>query len=201
MSVDRRNVPHWQPVGPEYFVTFRLTGSLPKEVIAELKRKRGLLCKKFIQEKIRSAQRAELRIIIQRKIFKKYESTLDKGDIGPTWLKQTEVAAILKESIHYRDGKDYELYAYCIMPNHVHMVFRHLFDSVTDQNKDEFPVTEIMESMKKFTARRCNSTLNRTGQAFWQSESYDHVIRDADELERVIRYTIYNPVEAGLVSG
>lgn len=56
-----------------------------------------------------------------------------------------------------------------------------------------------MESMKKFTARKCNSVLNRTGNSFWQAESYDHVIRDADELEKVIRYTLYNPVKAELV--
>jgi REP element-mobilizing transposase RayT len=39
--------------------------------------------------------------------------------------------------------------------------------------------------------------LGRTG-AFWQDESYDHVIRDNAELERVIQYVLYNPVKAGL---
>lgn len=199
MSFYRRNLPHWQPVGAEYFLTFRLAGSLPREVIAELKREKEQLYNKFNQECTSSAQQAELRVIIQKKIFQKYESILDGGEIGPAWLKQSDIAKVVKGSIHYRDGKDYELYAYCIMPNHVHMVFKHLSDiSYQKKSDNHFPVTNIMESLKKFTARRGNMILNRTGQAFWQAESYDHVIRDSDELERVIRYTIYNPVKAKL---
>ena len=37
----------------------------------------------------------------------------------------------------------------------------------------------------------------RTG-AFWQHESYDHWVRDDDELERVVAYINANPVKAGL---
>lgn len=124
---------------------------------------------------------------------------MDKGDFGPTWLRQADIATIVKESIHHRADKDYELYAYCIMPNHVHMVFRHLCDSaLLNEGLDSFPVTDIMESLKKFTARGCNKLLNRTGNSFWQAESYDHVIRDEEELENVIFYTLNNPVKADL---
>jgi len=60
-----------------------------------------------------------------------------------------------------------------------------------------YKVTEILGSIKKHTALRTNWVLGRTG-AFWHSESYDHVIRDADELNRTIRYILENPVKAGL---
>jgi hypothetical protein len=35
--------------------------------------------------------------------------------------------------------------------------------------------------------------------ACWQHESYDHLIRSAAELERIIAYTLNNPVKAKLV--
>lgn len=85
------------------------------------------------------------------------------------------------------------LYAYCIMPNHLHLVFRHL---IWDENKVH-PITDIMRNFKRYTARECNRILNRRS-PFWQPESYDRVIRDNNELENTIRYTLNNPVKAGL---
>ena len=55
-----------------------------------------------------------------------------------------------------------------------------------------------MKSVKGISAREANKILNRKG-SFWQSESYDHIVRNEEELERIIKYVIYNPVKAGLV--
>ena len=55
-----------------------------------------------------------------------------------------------------------------------------------------------MMSLKRYTARQCNDILGREGQ-FWQHESYDHVIRNQAEWERIIKYVLDNPVKAGLV--
>lgn len=55
-----------------------------------------------------------------------------------------------------------------------------------------------MKSIKGISAREANKILDRKG-SFWQSESYDHIVRDEDELERIIKYIIYYPVKAGLV--
>ena len=57
-------------------------------------------------------------------------------------------------------------------------------------------LAEIMQSLKVYTARECNRALERKGQ-FWQHESYDHVIR-LGEYNRIITYTLNNPVKAGL---
>ena len=62
-----------------------------------------------------------------------------------------------------------------------------------------YPLKRIMQSLKRYTARQANKVLERKG-AFWQAESYDHVVRDADELVRIVQYVINNPVKAGLVS-
>jgi putative DNA methylase len=54
-----------------------------------------------------------------------------------------------------------------------------------------------MHSLKSYTANVANGILNRTG-SFWQTESYDHWIRDDRELERVVNYIRGNPVTAAL---
>ena len=61
-----------------------------------------------------------------------------------------------------------------------------------------FGLTEILHSLKRYTARKANKILQRNG-AFWQDESYDHFIRDDAELERIEKYVLYNPVKANLV--
>ncbi|MEX0608672.1 MAG: hypothetical protein WEA79_00730 [Balneolaceae bacterium] len=85
------------------------------------------------------------------------------------------------------------------MPNHAHIVFKHLSEQIKQEDND-YPITDIMASFKKFTARLCNKNLGRTGSPFWQGESFDHVVRDSDELQRVIYYTLQNPVKAGLAN-
>ncbi len=65
-----------------------------------------------------------------------------------------------------------------------------------DSVPSERPLTDILASIKKYTALRANRVLGRTG-SFWHPESYDHVIRNGAELERTIRYVLYNPINAG----
>jgi len=54
--------------------------------------------------------------------------------------------------------------------------------------------------LKGFTAYRANELLGRHGQAFWQDESYDHLVRSELEFARIRSYIEENPVKAGLVS-
>jgi REP element-mobilizing transposase RayT len=55
-----------------------------------------------------------------------------------------------------------------------------------------------MHSIKRHTAYEANLILNRSGD-FWQHESYDHIVRDDAEFERIVKYVLYNPVKADLV--
>jgi putative transposase len=92
------------------------------------------------------------------------------------------------------------------MPTHIHIVFSLISESRLTENgsssglaaRHEFPVTKILGSLKKYTARRANDILRRNGD-FWQDESYDHLVRDLAELQRLIWYVLQNPVKAGLV--
>lgn len=94
------------------------------------------------------------------------------------------------------------------MSNHVHVVFKPFLDERSlSVNKDaerlvyeskDPPLDVIMHSLKSYTANEANKILHRSG-AFWETESYDHVIRSAREYGRVKAYVLNNPVKAGLV--
>ena len=92
--------------------------------------------------------------------------------------------------------------AFVVMPSHFHWVFRPLESWVKEIEADVGERSRARGSCtasRRFTGRECNLRLRETG-AFWQQESYDHWVRDAEELERIINYVEYNPVKAGLVS-
>ncbi|HLK21736.1 MAG TPA: hypothetical protein VKT81_22460, partial [Bryobacteraceae bacterium] len=59
---------------------------------------------------------------------------------------------------------------------------------------------KLMGTLKGGTSRKTNLVLGRTGKHFWQDESYDHAVRDEDEMRRIRHYIEWNPVRAGLVN-
>ena len=180
----RRRLPHIQIAGSTYFVTFRLKDSLPKDALERLAEETA---------KIKKLPKDEADIE-HRAWFGKFDEYLDRVLSGEAFLKNEQVANLIAKSIHYRDGKVYDLVAFCIMPNHVHLI-------IMPMEKTEgifYSLTEILQSLKRHTARHSNLLLDRSG-AFWQDESYDHVVRNQAELERIIKYVLNNPVKAGLV--
>ena len=84
------------------------------------------------------------------------------------------------------------------MPSHIHWVFRPRDEWVATASLDRRTAREALcHSLKRHTGLVCNERLGLKG-AFWQDESYDHWLRDVDELERCIEYVENNPVKAGL---
>jgi len=75
------------------------------------------------------------------------------------------------------------------MANHVHVL---LFPLISP--------SRLLKSLKGFTARQANRLLNRTGEPFWQKESYDHWVRNEAEWNRIAAYIEENPVRAGSAS-
>ena len=96
---------------------------------------------------------------------------------------------MVTEAIRYRDQQAYELHAFVVMANHVHMLITPLE-----------AVSKVMHSLKRFTAREANHMLGLTGKAFWQDESYDRLVRTPTEFERIASYIERNPVTAGLAA-
>lgn len=185
----RRHLPHIQPQEGVFFATYLLHNAIPAALKEKLKAENELRILALIREK--SAVKIDEEY---RRYFKKFDDLLDKVYNDAYCLKDERLAKIVSDCWHYWDGKRIELIAYCIMPNHVHVVFCLLKQD--EIGKDLF-LQHIMETVKKYTARQCNLLLGRTGQPFWQHESYDRVVRDQNELYRIIKYILDNPVKAG----
>jgi REP element-mobilizing transposase RayT len=188
----QRHLPHFQPQGATIFITFRLAGSLPWEVIQrieeEARRKNAEI------ERIEDLHAERLAAYqVQKQLFGKWDQELDTSLHGPRWLAESPVAQLVRDALHYRDERVYTLEAYCIMPNHVHLVCA----PMPSTDEQVYSISEIMQSLKGYTARQANRLLERAGD-FWQHESYDHVVRDVAELQRVIDYVMQNPHRAGL---
>jgi REP element-mobilizing transposase RayT len=99
------------------------------------------------------------------------------------------MAQLVVESIRKGEQLDhYKLYAFVVMANHVHVLIHPHVDP-----------SRLLKSLKGATARQANKLLGRTGEPFWQKESYDHWVRDQAEFERIRVYIENNPVKAGLV--
>ena len=203
----RRNLPHIQPPGATFFVTFNLAGSLPRSILQQWRSEKSQLeAEKLHILKLQNNDRlaaVEHKIFEQkREWFRKIEKALDDAQNGPIWLKDDRIAKKVADSIHYLDGKVYRLDAYCIMANHVHVVFTllQIQNPPVAQTKNLCynTLSSIMQSLKGYTARRANQILGRSG-AFWHHESYDHCVRNPNEWQRIISYVLNNPVKAGLV--
>jgi len=132
----------------------------------------------------------------ERAWFAKFEEILDGASVGPVWLSDERIAQTVAESLHYRDGRVYRLDAFSIMANHVHTVIKPL--SKMAEEAACHALSSVMQSLKGYTAFKCNRLLGREGE-FWAHESYDHWIRDYDEWQRIVAYVLNNPVKAGSV--
>jgi REP element-mobilizing transposase RayT len=156
-----------------------------------------------------AAKHEQRLIAFSRKWFLRFEEVLDKAQHGPTWLRDPCVARLIVDSLHYRNGRFFHLFAYCVMSNHVHVLFRPFLserDLCPKRTKkglvyetDQPPLNVIMHSLKSFTASEANKLLGRTG-PFWEAESYDHFVRNEVEFRRIRQYILNNPVKARLVS-
>jgi REP element-mobilizing transposase RayT len=116
---------------------------------------------------------------------------LDQARCGPRYLARPDVALLVTQALRYNaaDLGHFELHAYAVMPNHVHVLLT-----------PSIGLETLTRSLKTITARRANRLLGRTGQAFWQGESYDRLVRSREEFARVRAYVENNPVRAGLVN-
>jgi REP element-mobilizing transposase RayT len=178
-------LPHWTREGAIYAVTFRLADALPQSVVNAWEKEREEIVVRAHRQKreLNQPERAEL----QRLFSEKVEKYLDAGH-GACWMKQPPVADLIEKALKHFDGERYRLLAWCVMPNHVHVVVK----PASGQK-----LSAINHSWKSYTANKANRLLGRSG-TFWQPEPYDHLIRDDADLEHAIEYVLNNPIAAGL---
>jgi putative DNA methylase len=206
-----RRLPHWCVRGRAHFVTFRLADTVPRGVIDEWSALRDAECERLLRGGMPIRQIDEL---LHKRAFAWYDRYLDAAEQPRRWLSDPSIASLVRDALWYFHGDRYALLSYSIMPNHVHALLQlsrseweRAGDSVLGEAPTQgesadcwSPLARVMHSWKSFTANRGNALLGRTG-AFWHQESYDHWIRDEEELRRVVNYIAANPVKAGLCGG
>jgi menaquinone-specific isochorismate synthase len=182
---NRGRLPHWEKDNATYFITFRLADSLPRAVLERIQSEYESILRLARQQS--RAITASEDLHLKRLTTARIEQYLDSG-AGSCSLRDENVAAVLADTLMRFDEKRYRLFAWCIMPNHVHAVVR------------VFPterLAQLLHSWKSYTAKMANKILVRRGE-FWQREYYDHLLRDEGEFARAVRYVVDNPAKAGL---
>ena len=115
------------------------------------------------------------------------EAYLDSG-CGACHLAKPEIADMVAGALQFFNDERYRQFAWTVMPNHVHTVFRSL---------PNWLLENILHSWKSFTSKEANKILGRSGN-FWEPEYFDHLIRNEEEFHRCIEYVVSNPARAGL---
>ncbi|GAB4446211.1 MAG: transposase [Anaerolineales bacterium] len=196
----RRHLPHWHPPNAVYFVTFRLAGSLPQEALEKLKQEREAAEQKLARQ-FQGEALAEEKYKLFKKMFARYDDLLAQSPF-PCWLAEEQIARIVQDEIKALDPQNYRLICYCIMPNHVHLLIDLQAIAQPAPLKEGQHYTALSHAMKLLKGRTgyaCRKVIGGSG-AFWQHESYDHVVRNQREFENIIGYILNNPVKAGLVN-
>ena len=194
-------LPHIQPLCATFFLTFRLHGSLPKSFITEIKEKQE--AKINALKTLKPPNFIEQIRIEQKRYFQLYDKALEQVNDGPTWLSQAKIAKVVVKQLEKYDGQWYDLLAYCIMSNHVHILIDTRIQLSTSPEEYEVSlknykqVDKIMQRIKGASARYSNLLLNRTGTTFWHRDYY---ARNLKEINRIIAYILNNPVKAGIVN-
>ena len=168
----RGYLPHFDSPGLIQSITFRLADSLPRSVLGLWQAELSAL----------PEDQGELQM------RKRVDALLDKGT-GSCHLRRPEIAGTVEDALLHFDAKRYRLIAWCIMPNHVH---------VLTEMSGGFPLHGVVQTWKSFTAHKANAILGLRGE-FWMREYHDRYIRDARHFDAIRRYIEENPVKARLV--
>jgi REP element-mobilizing transposase RayT len=197
----RHALPHFQQPGQAYFVTWSLKDAIPPKVLDYYTIKLRNLQTQIQILKRNKADESAINLlnmdynILRKKYLKAFDDLLDLQEKCIVNLSKESNREILHEALTFWEGKRIDNYAYTIMSNHVHWVFK-VFDN-DDINKS-FYLQDILQSVKRFSATEINKNEGLKG-SLWQKECFDTTIRDDVHLYNAINYSINNPVKAGLV--
>ncbi len=167
----RGRLPHFEAGETPQSITFRLHDSLPAPLRAQWE-----LELKSLPESDWALERR-----------KRVEAALDRG-LGACYLQDPRIAQRVEDALKHFDSVKYHLHAWCIMPNHVHVIVTPL---------SGWTLSSILHSWKSFTGHKANALLGRKG-SFWMEEYFDRAIRDENHFMRAVEYIENNPVKAGL---
>jgi REP element-mobilizing transposase RayT len=171
------NLPHWRQEGVTYFVTFRLADSVPQTRLDLWRREQAEWLARHPEP-----HDEPTRHLYYERFVARFQKWLD-GGYGECVLARPDIREIVAQALSYFEGSRYLLREWVIMPNHVHAVVSPTIDH---------GLSDILHSWKSYSANVINRLLGRTG-PLWHKESFDHIVRGPDSLERIERYVHDNP--------
>ena len=166
------NLPHWRQGVVTYFVTFRTADSLPQEKLGLWRTERDAWLKLHPEPHDDLVRQDYHRMFTDR-----IQYWLDQ-EAGECLLNRTEIRQIVESALRHFDGQRYHLDDFVVAANHVHVV-------VTPMVGHQ--LSDVVHCWKSFTSHAINKATHRDG-AFWQKESFDHIVRSMPQLERIRRY-------------
>ncbi|MGA0368868.1 MAG: transposase, partial [Kiritimatiellia bacterium] len=181
----KNHLPHWQQGEVYQFVNWHLGDAIAASARRKIhfERRAWLKCHPKPWD---AATREEYEVNFGERV----QHWLDQGR-GECILRQPNVAKIVADSLHFLNGKRYDLDAFVIMPNHVHVLFRPLSGNT---------LANILKSLKGFTAFKINQELQKEG-SVWMEDYWDRMIRSEVHYLQVRNYIRDNPEMAGLREG
>jgi len=185
VEIHANRLPHWQQGETAQFVTWRLGDSLPPDKL-ELWKEEEDTWLRVHSEPWDEPSKKEY----HQRFSNRLEEWLDAGD-GSCLLRDEVCRKIVTDALHYFDDQRYDLRAFVVMPNHVHVLFSlhppHLLQ-------------QVLHSWKSHTAKALNRHLGYRGKV-WQEDYWDRLIRSDEHFRKCIRYIRSNPEKALLTTG
>ncbi|MBV9496265.1 MAG: transposase [Acidobacteria bacterium] len=181
----RARLPHWDVEHGIYAVSWHLGDALPvaahvrirEEIDAEIEFLR------ITRGDLTQAERTEFLKKAQRRLG----AALDRS-YGSCLLRSESLARIVATALEHFDAQRYELYAWCVMPNHVHVVFRSVHPHA---------LADVVRGWKGYSAHEINKRLNRRGK-LWEDDYFDTTMRNERHFLAAVEYTVSNPLKIGL---
>jgi type I restriction enzyme R subunit len=187
-------LPHWRQSGCTYFVTFRLADSVPTAQLDKWEEEKAIWLKRFGVERWTKQTWAKIprdeRRRIERHFAKLLNECLDHCH-GSCMLREPALAEIVSNVLrHFHPARVFTGDT-VVMPNHVHALMQ-------PRDADGYELEDVLHSIKSFTAKKINAERDTHGQQVWQAHSYDHIVRDNQQLTAFQRYIRKNPAKAKL---
>ncbi len=205
-----------------YFVTLRLRDALPESFSQNL----GL---QYYNRQVEIAQgphRSEHLHMLRKVLFKRFDIALDLGKYGSSRLHHPLLAQIVADAIQELDGKMFDVLAYAVLPNHIHLLLDLHTSEASEPNALDIELIDckalrasvdrlrntLEQSLKidfwqmessapptTFHKHRSNGTIQSSGK-IWHERSFDFPITTAAEFEKCAHFIFQNPVSAELTT-
>jgi REP element-mobilizing transposase RayT len=187
----RRFLPHYQETQQIYSLTWRLEGELPQHILLSIKEMQAAMA----ELRIKAPRSACFDLIDNyRKCIERFDEQLGRHPAAGINLCSPDLAPIITQAFHFYESNLYELHAYCVMPNHVHLLLK----PCTDDLDKRVLLSNIVRRIKSYTAKQILKQ-GYGGRKVWRADYFDRFIRSEKDYANTVEYILYNPVKARLV--